>query len=63
MFTGGSKAKYSGNIGDVIVASVRKAQLGGSTAVKKGEEVVKGWYYRPHANEASVATDARDDFD
>ncbi|MFI3253949.1 MAG: 50S ribosomal protein L14 [Eubacteriales bacterium] len=33
---GGSKRKY-GNIGDVIVASVRKAQPGG--AVKKGEVV------------------------
>ena len=33
---GGSKRKY-GNIGDVIVASVRKAQPGGS--VKKGDVV------------------------
>ena len=33
---GGSKRKY-GNIGDVIVASVRKAQPGGT--VKKGEVV------------------------
>ena len=33
---GGSKVKY-GNIGDVIVASVRKAQPGGT--VKKGEVV------------------------
>ena len=33
---GGSKVKY-GNIGDVIVASVRKAQPGGQ--VKKGEVV------------------------
>ena len=33
---GGSKRKY-GNIGDVIVASVRKAQTGGT--VKKGEGV------------------------
>ena len=37
---GGSKRKY-GNIGDVIVASVRKAAPGG--AVKKGEvELVAG---------------------
>ena len=33
---GGSKRKY-GNIGDVVVASVRKAQSGGT--VKKGEVV------------------------
>ena len=33
---GGSKVKY-GNIGDVVVASVRKAQPGGT--VKKGEVV------------------------
>ena len=34
---GGSKRKY-GNIGDVVVASVRKAQPGGT--VKKGEAVI-----------------------
>ena len=40
---GGSKRKY-GNIGDVIVASVRKAAPGGT--VKKGE-VVKAVIVRP----------------
>ena len=40
---GGSKRKF-GNIGDVIVASVRKAQPGGT--VKKGE-VVKAVIVRP----------------
>ena len=39
---GGSKRKY-GNIGDVVVASVRKAQPGGT--VKKGE-VVKAMIVR-----------------
>ena len=41
---GGSKRKY-GNIGDVIVASVRKAAPGGT--VKKGE-VVKAVIVRTH---------------
>jgi large subunit ribosomal protein L14 len=41
---GGSKRKY-GNIGDVIVASVRKAAPGGT--VKKGE-VVKAVIVRSH---------------
>ena len=41
---GGSKRKF-GNIGDVIVASVRKAQPGGT--VKKGE-VVKAVIVRTH---------------
>ena len=41
---GGSKRKF-GNIGDVIVASVRKAQPGGS--VKKGD-VVKAVIVRVH---------------
>ena len=40
---GGSKRKF-GNIGDVVVASVRKAQPGGT--VKKGE-VVKAVIVRP----------------
>ena len=42
---GGSKRKY-GNIGDVIVASVRKSAPGGT--VKKGE-VVKAVIVRPRA--------------
>ena len=66
---GGSKRKY-GNIGDVIVASVRKAAPGGT--VKKGEVVkavivrsakgvrrADGTYVRFDDNAAVLITDAK----
>ena len=48
---GGSKRKF-GNIGDVIVASVRKAQPGGT--VKKGE-VVRAVFGPPRASTVPTA--------
>ena len=56
---GGSKRKY-GNIGDVIVASVRKAAPGGT--VKKGE-VVKAVIVRTCTAASAVQTALMSRFD
>ena len=51
---GGSKRK-TGNIGDIIVASVRKATPGGT--VKKGERREDGSYVRFDENAAVIIKD------